>query len=947
MKKWCGLVEGLAVVLVLVGAARAQDRNTAAVVLGEESRWRYAAVYDLADPSRLPAPEWRSAAFDDRGWRRGRGAILGGYGDAKKAGVALVCARSRFAVRDPQAVKGLRLAVRYRGGLIVFVNGREIARGHLPGGVVEPGTPAAPYPPEVFLSRTGRTLLRDLYGKKPPAALADRYEGRIRSIEASIPASLLVAGTNVLALELHRSPIPASVRKVRNFRETWNTAGLVGIRLSAEAGIAATSGEPSPRGALVWNADPLLRVGVDIDAGDPLEELGPVTLDAPRNGFASGQVVVSSARPLGRLAAAVSDLASPEGGTIPAARLRVRYARPGAGFVPLFDEPPAGASVQPIWITAHVPPTARPGTYRGELSVTGLAEPVPVPVELTVYGWKVGDPRQWRTSVNLLQSPESVAGQYGVPLWSDRHFRLMERSFALMGGCGNDVLGISAVAASVFGNDPLIVFRREAGQYVPDFALLDRYLALYDRHAGAPQFLAVNIWSYGMYKNAMTRDGGTEQWRASVIPVMERRGDAQVSVEIPIYGEPGTERLWRSVMDGVRERVARMGWDRTRLLVGTSGDAWPSRITVNLFKTVAPDVKWRVLTHGGGAPKWGISDHERTQPNGMVVGYLEIARRLTNRRVKLPAHPVSCNARDKVGADPFTYRGLAFVNTIATNYDGYCWKGIDYWTYTTAEGTERNALNTYVHFGNMVGGTPRAIAAPGPDGAVATVQYEMLRQGTQECEAALAIRESLSALYPPRETVYDVVNLTLEGALLQAGNRKNGKQPRVSPRDLELKLVYDRGSLRPEPVVWAPTYNHGTHTGTLVRRASPTGQVFAVTVQLGDDPWVTGGPGAWILTLDREGDVFTGTFAGSFKGTKTEGRVTGVFTPKGYRVPAGTEPEPSPLARRCEAAIGDLARLYERGRGGSGARPGELRRLVRRLYATATEGAAAVEGMGR
>jgi hypothetical protein len=427
-----------------------------------------------------------------------------------------------------------------------------------------------------------------------------------------------------------------------------------------------------------------------------------------------------------------------------------------------------------------------------------------------------------------------------------------------------------------------------------------------------------------------------------VIPVVEQRSDRRVPIEMPIYGKPGTEELWRQVMDGLRERVRNLGWRRTRLLLGTSGDAWPSAATVDLFRKVAPDVQWRALTHGGGAPKWGLSDHERTQPNGMVVGYLEIARRLVNRRVKLPDHPVACNARDKVGSDPFTYRGLACVNTIATNYDGFCWKGLDYWTYTTPEGAKRNALNTYVHFGNMVGGTPRAIAAPGPHGAVATVQFEMLRQGTQECEAALAIRENLRTLYPPPETTYDVANVTLHGALFQAGSRKNGATPRFSARGLELKLADQDGRLLPDILPDAPTCNHGKHTGRIQALCGAGDPAYQAAATLGDDPWVAGGQGNWTVKLARKGDAYTGSFDGSYKGQEPKGAVTGVFTPKGLAAASGAPRVTNDLTRRCDAATEALSQAYA-----SGSRCGDVQRLVARLYATATEVASAAAAQRR
>jgi hypothetical protein len=224
------------------------------------------------------------------------------------------------------------------------------------------------------------------------------------------------------------------------------------------------------------------------------------------------------------------------------------------------------------------------------------------------------------------------------------------------------------------------------------------------------------------------------------------------------------------------------------------------------------------------------------------------------------------------------------------------------------------------------------MAAPGPRGAVATVQFEMLRQGTQECEAALAIREGLASLYPRTVKVYDVVNLTLHGAVLQAGNRRNGRRPKISPRDLELKLLYHEGRLQADLIPSAPTYNHGTHAGTVKALPAGGGERFAVEVQLGDDPWVLGGPGRWVLKVKRHGHVVTGSFGGTFKGTETTGRVTGAFTPRGHPVPTGTAPVENGLTRRAARVIADLSRRYS-----GSSRVRDLPRLVNRLYATATE----------
>jgi hypothetical protein len=760
-----GILAGMLLILPLRAQSATQDQ--AIEVFNDQTIWRFHMTYRPANgkcekaiqPTKLrwvrwgerlagPLPEvnWMKMDFDDSGWPRRRGPFLGGYGDkgSRYIGTTLICVRGRFGVTNPEEVKDLKLTLIYRGGVVVYINGKEVARKHLPKGIIEPLTPAQEYPRKAFVKPGTNLLLPNIGSRKPPRRYRYHYAARIRRLTINIPIGTLRKGANVVAIELHRTAIPTNFAGPH--RVQWETVGLCSAKLTAEAGSAVVPSLGAPQGVQVWNAEPMLRVGVDADYGDATEKLRPIQLMAPRNGVSSGQVVVSDRVKIPGLKGKMSDLKSSEGFTISANAVRVRYAKPFGekGFTALLDKPTDSTKIQPIWLTVKVPTNARAGKYEGKLTISGLDKFVMVPVKLTVYGWKIDNPRDWKTSVNLLQSPESVAGYYKVPLWSDEHFKLMEKSLELMGQAGNDILGISAIGKNVFGNDPIIIFRKNGGRYEPKFKLLERYLDLYNKYAGEPMFLSLHVWGYGTGPRQVDRNHGKAVKDAKMISVVELQRGELMPVELPVYGEAGTEKLWKQVMDGLRECVKKQGWREECILLGTSGDGWPDVKIINFFKKVAPYARWRAITHCSGVPKWGKSRQDRTQPNGMVVGYLELVRRITNKRLKLKDCPVACNARDCLGSDPFDYRSLPSINMISANYDGFCWKGLDYWPYMTADGTKRSALNTYVHFGNIVGPTPRTIAAPGPHGAVATVQYEMLREGIQDCEAMLFICEALN-----------------------------------------------------------------------------------------------------------------------------------------------------------------------------------------------------------
>ncbi|NQU19687.1 MAG: hypothetical protein HQ567_00280, partial [Candidatus Nealsonbacteria bacterium] len=88
-------------------------------------------------PSPFPPVDWTDSDFDDGVWGRYHdelGKILGGYGYWQSPELALLCLRTRFDVVDPAAVTRLDFTLAYRGGAVVYVNGREVARGHLPVG---------------------------------------------------------------------------------------------------------------------------------------------------------------------------------------------------------------------------------------------------------------------------------------------------------------------------------------------------------------------------------------------------------------------------------------------------------------------------------------------------------------------------------------------------------------------------------------------------------------------------------------------------------------------------------------------------------------------------------------------------------------------------------------------------------------------------------------------
>ena len=684
----------------------------------------------VAATPRAPSA-WRGVDFDDADWPRSTGPFFPGTGVGFSENLARLCLRGKFHVDDPTRVQQLRLAITFRGGAAAYLNGKEVARACLPAWRLAPETLADDYPASAA-------------ARPDPAA-------RLRRLSVTVDGSAVRKGLNVLAVEVHRSAFPPGPAHATK----WATCGLHELTLTADPPEAVRPSFFRPQAAQVWNADPLAAVGRKVTYGEPSEPLRPIRLVGPRNGVCSAQVVVSDVRGLQGLSARLGPFAGPAGRTLPASAVRLRYAAPPEDA--LHDHPAAGARVQSVWVTVDIPRDAEPGDYAATLKIGGIGRTVDVPVELAVCRLVLPDPKDWVSWISLWNSPESVAYQYGAEPWSDRHLELLGRSLELMGRLGNDTLYVTAIRNTLHSaRRSIIVFRRDGERLVPDFTFFDRYVGLYARRAPAPKALILYVWEHHLNRGKYT---GQAVSRAETLPVVVRSPDGRlVPGEAPIYGEPGSEETWRLVVEGVRARVAKLGWKRTSLWLGVASDYRPTKQTVDLFRRIAPDMTWDTFSHGRADPR--PQDGALVVEPGMEVGYLEqprsrdpvrIGRGATTRPLILggwrraPGHVVVAGSfRHFVTQDSWLQQYRSVVDaTVSRRRHGITRMGLDFWRVPIPGTGRSDVVWNYDGWRDLYRNNPRWVVAPGPDGPVATVRYEMLREGAQECEARCFLERAL------------------------------------------------------------------------------------------------------------------------------------------------------------------------------------------------------------
>ncbi|MGA2618734.1 MAG: glycoside hydrolase domain-containing protein, partial [Thermoguttaceae bacterium] len=468
--------------------------------------------YEWLDRETAAAPaDWTNPDLPDGNWLRGvaRAASRTPY-------LAQVCLRARFEVTEPARVQDLRLSLTYYGGAIVYVNGRELVRDH----VSKEGPPAMAdgYPPEAFVADSGKMLPAASWQMdKYPKALA----ARARTLaDVAIPAKLLRKGVNVLAVEVVRAPYHKILDEKKNqaadkrdlatrncpYELTWSTCEVRQVQLTAAGAAGLVPNASRPQEFQAWNAD-ILAADYTSDFGDRCEALRPVELRGPGNGYLSGKIVIGSPKAIQGLKVTCGDLK--QGATvIPAAHLRARYAVHFGGYAGNGDDHVAGVEldclletpldsfpataagqgvVVPIWLTLKAPKDAKPGVYSGEVTVEAEGQQArAVPVRVEIADFAVPDTQDYRTWIELMQSPDTLAAEYKVPLWSEKHWSMIADSLRYMGEIGSRVVHIPLIAQTNSGNEQSMVrfIKKADGTYDYDFSIMDKYLDIAERCMG-------------------------------------------------------------------------------------------------------------------------------------------------------------------------------------------------------------------------------------------------------------------------------------------------------------------------------------------------------------------------------------------------------------------------------------------------------------------------------
>jgi len=508
---------------------------------------------------------------------------------------------------------------------------------------------------------------------------------------------------------------------------------------------------------------------------------GPVRIVGARNGVFSGKVIA----PYGARAS-IPRLQGPS--SLPPSCITVRYGHPDGpkryhksrpifnGLHPLPPGPIEKSryykpyTTQPVWLTAHIPEDAKPGIYKGTWNVSGQR----IPVELEIADWRIPDIKDWTTHAGFIQSPDSVAMQYNVPMWSDAHWKLIDKSFELLGEIGNRSLYIPLQRRTHFGNPHSMVhWVRKANNLEPCLDIVEKYIELAAKHIKNLDVVCLYIWEM---------DGRDASHFPAGMPASKRQKDREVYITVkngskleeatgPKWGSPESPAFWKPVLQGIHGILKKHNLGAS-LMVGISGDYVPSpEATKDIAAAAPPGTKWVCHAHGGPSTVHGVKAGLTASVWGM--GGPKNPDRSTKWKWQKPRYYGWKRSREWLltafprygcfyggAVSPFTTQPLAVYRSVAEGAMTACGKakhspgcngfdrmGADFWRVLKSKrGTGKPICGRYPesHWGQLkISTATSAILAPGREGAIATARYEMLREGLQETEARIFIEKAL------------------------------------------------------------------------------------------------------------------------------------------------------------------------------------------------------------
>lgn len=377
-------------------------------------------------------------------------------------------------------------------------------------------------------------------------------------------------------------------------------------------------------------------------------------------------------------------------------------------------------TTQPVWLNVWVPAEAKPGKYKGTLTVSGKNfEAMKLPFEIEVVNRTLPEPQKWAFHLDLWQNPYAVARYYQVPLWSKAHFDAMRPLMKMLANAGQRAITASIMHKPWAGQTEdaydSMIFRMKKldGTWVYDYTVFDKWVEFMMNEVGIKDLISC----YTMIPWALSFDY-FDQATNRVQFIKAAPGDEA-------YAE-----YWGTFLKDFSRHLREKGWfEKTAI----SMDERPMEAMQEAIKMIkAADPEFKITLAG--------NYHEEIQGD---LYYLSIpygnqfpadVKAERERKGQISTVYTCCT---EAFPNTFTFSAPAeaawtVLHAVAGGYDGYLRWAVNSWPIDPLRDSR---------FRTWAAGDTYSIY-PGPR---SSIRFERLVEGLQDCEKIYVLRKELEA----------------------------------------------------------------------------------------------------------------------------------------------------------------------------------------------------------
>ena len=377
-------------------------------------------------------------------------------------------------------------------------------------------------------------------------------------------------------------------------------------------------------------------------------------------------------------------------------------------------------STQPVWLNVWVPADARPGKYKGTLTVSGKNfEAMKLPFEIEVVNRTLPEPQKWAFHLDLWQNPYAVARYYQVPLWSKEHFDAMRPIMKMLANAGQRAITASIMhkpwAGQTEDHYDSMIFRMKKldGTWVYDYTVFDKWVEFMMNEVGIKDLISC----YTMIP-----------WALSFDYFDQATNRVQFIKAAP--GEEAYAEYWGTFLKDFSRHLREKGWFEKTAISMDERPMEAMREAIKVIKAADPEFK---ITLAGNY-------HEEIQEDLYYLSipygnqFPEEVKAERERKGQISTVYTCCT---EAFPNTFTFSEPAeaawtVLHAVAGGYDGYLRWAVNSWPMDPLRDSR---------FRTWAAGDTYSIY-PGPR---SSIRFERLVEGLQDCEKIHILREELAA----------------------------------------------------------------------------------------------------------------------------------------------------------------------------------------------------------